>query len=279
MRVSAERLLIRIAAALAGAVVVLALGWFAWVKAPASPSADVVQKLHVLETRACTSVEIVGVRGHSDPPSSVGPDVQALILRLEARLLGAARLSVLSLPYEEGPTLWVVPISVPRDITAGARALEQYLEARAAACPDEHEVVIGQSEGAALTHLTLPRIPSSVVAVVLLGDPLHLGSAAYDVDLGPTSNGALLPWMGLSVDLSARRWADPVPADLAAKVRSYCLTHDRVCGMNLLDLHPSTHVTYRNNPEVPGHGRGVLDLAVDFIIARLGTAAGREAAT
>jgi Cutinase len=253
----------------AGVLVLLAAGWLAWVKVPSRPSAALQASLHAAATRPCAPLQVIGVRGHSDPPTAVGPDVEALVRRLEARL-GPGAADVLSLPYEQGPDLGVVPLWVPRDIAGGSDALDEYVALRAAACGAERRVVVAESEGAALAHLAAGRIATGVDAVVLLGDPLHLRSGTYDEDMGPAPNGALVPWMGLGLDLSRRGWADPVTAVAAPKVRSYCLPHDYVCGMNLLDRHPNTHTTYRDNPVAPGSSLGVLDRAVDFIVSRVG---------
>ena len=266
-----RRLILRIAGIVVGTLVVLAIGWIAWVRVPSGTSPKLQTTLHLLaDSRPCSKLQVVGVRGHSDPPSDVGPDVHALILLLQARLGPNSAADVVSLPYEQGPTLGIVPIWVPRDITSGADALDEYLRLRAATCPAEARVLVAQSEGAALTHLALPRVAESVEATVLLGDPLHLSSAPYDENLGGTSDGELVPWMGMGIDVARRSWADPVPPNLASRIRSYCFTHDHVCSHYLLDSQPSAHLEYRNDPVVTGSDRGVLDRAVDFIVARLG---------
>lgn len=248
----------------------LVTGWLAWLKVPSPASATLQSELHRLaDGRACAGLQIVGVRGHSDPPTSVGPDVQALVNRLQARLGPSGPADVVPLPYEQGPTLGIVPIWVPRDVAAGADALDQYLRLRAARCPTERRVVIAQSEGSALVHLALPRTASEAEVTVLLGDPLRLNTAPYDEDFGPSSNGELVPWMGMGIDLARRTWADPVTASAAGRIRSYCLPHDQVCSNNVFDRHRNTHTDYRNDPSVPPTGRGVLDLAADFILGRV----------
>jgi len=266
-----RRMALRVAGIVLGVVVLVMVGWFAWVKQPSAPSAALQATIHTLVHTPCTGLQVVGVRGHSDPPNEVGPDVSALILRLRARLGQDSQTDVVSLPYEQGPNIGIVPLWVPRDITNGAHTLEDYLRARTAACRGERRVVIAQSEGAGLAHLAFPHIAEWVQATVLLGDPLHLSTTAYDENLGPTSNGSLVPWMGMGIDVGRRTWADPVPSDLASRIRSYCLPHDHVCSQDFFDRQRSTHVEYRNNPLVAGLGQGVLDLAVDFVVARLGS--------
>jgi pimeloyl-ACP methyl ester carboxylesterase len=226
-----------------------------------------------MAVRPCSWLQIVGVRGHGDPPTETGHDVRALVTRLQTRLGPAGLADVVPFPYEQGPDVGAVPLSVPRDVSAGARALEQYVDRRSAACPGERLVVIGQSEGAAVAHLALPRIGDAVRAAVLLGDPLHLSGAPYNANLGPTPNGALTPWLGLGIDISGRKWTDPVPNRLAWKVMSYCLPHDQVCGLNLLDRAPNAHLDYRMNPTVPGNRVAVLDLAVSFLLPKIGAEA------
>ena len=77
----------RVAGAAVGALLILALGWLAWLKAPAAPSARLHSTLQALATRPCAALQVIGVRGHGDPPTDVGPDVHALILRLQALIL------------------------------------------------------------------------------------------------------------------------------------------------------------------------------------------------
>lgn len=264
------RVWLRVAGAVVGLLVLVAGGWFAWVRQSSAPSPALQATLRALAGRPCAALLVVGVRGHSDPSTEVGPDVSALILRLKARLGQDSQTDVVSLPYEQAPSLGIVPLFVPRDISNGARTLDEYLQDRMAVCASEQRVVIAQSEGAGLTHLALPRIGKRVQAIVLLGDPLHLSSAPYNEILGPTSNGSLVPWMGMGIDLGRRTWADPVLPALSSRIRSYCLPHDHVCSQDFFDRQRSAHVDYRNNPAVAGSGRGVLDLAVDFVVARLG---------
>lgn len=263
----------RVAGAAVGALLILALGWLAWLKAPAAPSARLHSTLQALATRPCVALQVIGVRGHGDPPTDVGPDVHALILRLQARLGQGSQADVVPLPYEQTRGPWGAPLWVPRDVITGARALEEYVGARAAACSQEPKVVIAQSEGAALAHLAIPRIAASVRATVLLGDPLHFSSAPYNENLGPAPHGSLVPVMGFGIDVSRRTWVDPVPSGLASKVRSYCLPHDHVCGQDLFDRQASAHLDYRDNRAVSRSARGVLDLAVDFIVASLASGA------
>jgi hypothetical protein len=261
---------LKVVGTVVGLVVLVSAGWLAWVKQASAPSAALQATLQTLASRPCAGLQVVGVRGHSDPSTEVGPDVRALIQLLKARLGQDNQTDVVSLPYEQGPNLGIVPLWVPRDITNGARTLEDYLRVRMAACRGEPRVVIAQSEGAGLAHLAFPHTAQWVQATVLLGDPLHLSSAAYDENLGATSNGSLVPWMGMGIDVGRRTWADPVPSGVASRIRSYCLPHDHVCSQDFFDRQHSAHLEYRNNPLVAGFHQGVLDLAVDFVVARLG---------
>jgi hypothetical protein len=119
------------------------------------------------------------------------------------------------------------------------------------------------SEEAAVAHWAYPGIADKVAAMVLLGDPLHLPSAVYSVDLGNRHYGQLL--LSLAFDPLSLRFRDRISGG-HPRVRSYCLPHDPVCGFNPLDRHPSTHLEYRNNPPGAHGGPGVLDLAVDFVL-------------
>jgi hypothetical protein len=126
-------------------------------------------------------------------------------------------------------------------------------------------VVVGQSEGAAVAHWAYPDIAARVVAVVLTGDPLRVGGD-YDEDLGAVGIGMLSAWM--SFDFKAVRMHDRMGKG-SGRVRSYCLPHDRVCAFNPFDLGSSSHLDYRHNPPGAHGGKGVLDRAADFILARM----------
>jgi hypothetical protein len=130
-------------------------------------------------------------------------------------------------------------------------------------------VVVGQSEGAAVAHWAYPKVESRITAMVLLGDPLHDPRARYDVDLGNEHYGQLM--ISLALDPPRLRFKDRIPAG-AARVRSFCLPHDQVCGFNPFDRQPSAHLTYRDNSPGPKQ-MGVLDCAAEFIIRSItGTA-------
>jgi hypothetical protein len=126
--------------------------------------------------------------------------------------------------------------------------------------------LIGQSEGAAVAHLTLPSVGSHLAAAVLLADPLRVANSAYDAING-THHG-ILTHLLLGAWGAVGPVRDVVPASMTTQVRSYCLQDDPVC-----DPSPATlwqrvkgidvHTTYRYNPNC------VADRAASFAASRL----------
>jgi hypothetical protein len=245
-------------AALLGVTGALVWAWY-----PSPPDPGLISRVQLSAQRPCVEMEVVGLRGHGDVLSAwsgAGADTWALTAILRLRL--GTQVELFGLPYEQGPDLTGLPISAARDIRPAAAVLEAYVNRRAAACPTEHLVVIGQSEGAAVAHWAYPEIARKVDAVVLLGDPLHVASAPYDEDLGNAPPGQMVVWLAL--EHPSLNGGDPIHQS-AQRVRSYCLPHDQVCGFSFFDRHHDTHLEYRHNPPAGPGGDSVLDLAASFV--------------
>lgn len=256
------------AAALGGvvaALVVLSATAFAWERDPPGPDVRLLATLEGMAQRPCAQVEIVGLRGHGDPPGP-GTDVAALARILLERLDSGGRVDVFGLPYDQGPGPFGLPLSLARDIPPAATALRVYIERRVRACPSERILMIGQSEGAAVAHWAYPAVSDRVSGVVLLGDPLRLPATRYGVDFGAGGIGQLVGW--LELDPLSLRVRDRI-GDGGRNLRSYCLPHDHVCGFDPLDGHRDTHLDYRANPAPERASERVLDLAADFLIHSL----------
>jgi hypothetical protein len=237
----------------------------AWARNPPGPDVRLLATVGAAAQRPCARVEIIGLRGHGDPPGP-GADVSALARMLLERLGPQGALEVFGFPYEQGPSLHDLPLSVARDIPPAATAVRVYVERRARACPNERMLIVGQSEGAAVAHWAYPEVSDRVAGVVLLGDPLRLPSTRYDVDLGAAGDGQLVGW--LELDPLSLRFRDRI-SDGGRNVRSYCLPHDQVCGFNLFDGHRDTHLDYRANTAPERGGERVLDRAADFLMSSL----------
>ena len=262
-------------AAAALALVFAGAGLAGWQAAAPPPPSSQVHLVAAQASRQCAAVEVVGLRGHGDSLTSnagVGADVLALAERIEAaRQRGGT--TIYPLPYAQAPSILGSPVSVLRDLAPGADLLVAYLQRRAARCPQEAEVVIGQSEGAAIVHLALPRIARETTAAVLLGDPLHVGAVSYDQPGSATAAGQLALWMGIGRPSVLFGRPDPIGAGSAAAVRSYCLPDDRVCAFSLLDGNPDEHLQYRHNRSLAVGSVGVLSLADSFVKRALTNAA------
>lgn len=258
------------------ALVFAGSGLAGWQAAAPPPSTSQLRRVAAQAARPCAGVEVIGLRGHGDSLSSsagVGADVLALAERVAAaRQPGSTTLY--ALPYAQAPSIVGTPVSVLRDVAPGADLLVQYLRGRVSHCPHEAQVLIGQSEGAAIVHLALPRIVRQTTAAVLFGDPLHVGAAPYDQPGSATGAGQLALWMGIGRPSPLFGRPDPIDAASSAAVRSYCLPDDRVCAFNLLDGNPDEHLQYRHNRPLGAGGVGVLSLANAFVEEALARVAG-----
>ncbi len=258
---------------LAGAiafVLVLTVGAFVWLRNPPRPDPSLLRSVEASAHRPCSQIEIIGLRGYGDTLaawSGSGADVFALTAKLKARI-SAQSLELYGLPYEQGSSPFGLPLFVPRDIPPAAAVLSAYVDARSAACPNERLVVIGQSEGAAVTHWAYAEVATKVAAVVLLGDPLHLPGATYNETLSQNGYGQIVVW--LAFDPFTLSFHDRIVSGVR-NVKSYCLPHDQVCDSDPLDAHSNTHLDYRLNEPSEGGGRGVLDRAAAFVSALLAT--------
>ena len=212
---------------------------------------------------ACAAALVVGLRGHGDPLNAgygMGEDSWAVAARLAARLDGRLDATMTGFPYSTGPWL-----RVGGHVRAAATALRAFIADRRRTCPGERLVLIGQSEGAAVVHLTLPSLGDELAAGVLLADPLRVAGSPYD-DLGSGQDGLL-------AHLLMGTWGgfgpveDVIPPAMKKRVHSYCLGEDPVCNATPTALLASTrknvHKSYRNNP-----GR-IADRAAAFAASRL----------
>jgi len=212
----------------------------------------------------CSAVLIIGLRGNGDPldqDHGMGGGVWAVTERLTARLAGQVEAGWTAFPYSTGP-----PWLAPQHAASASRLLSSYLAHRRQLCPAEQWVLIGQSEGAAVVHLSLPTAMNAGMTVVLVADAARVAGTVYDT-LASRWNGVMAPLV-----LSSR-WTLQGPAvqdnitRMADRVRSYCLAGDPVCnfspGALPQLLHSSVHTSYRRNPD------GIADAAASFAAARV----------
>jgi hypothetical protein len=62
----------RVVGVTVGILFLLVAAWQLWVRLPAEPNAALVGQLHAMAARPCSWLEIVGARGHGDPPGEIG---------------------------------------------------------------------------------------------------------------------------------------------------------------------------------------------------------------
>jgi hypothetical protein len=212
----------------------------------------------------CTTVLVVGLRGNGDTieyDHGMGGDSWAVAERVGITLSGRLDVAFVGFTYNSGPW-W----RIGGHIESASIALSWYLSDRHRKCPSETLTLIGQSEGAAVVHLTLPSIGSQLAAAVLLADPLRVANSAYDATNG--THDGILTHLLLGAWRGVGPLRDVVPASMTTRVRSYCLRDDPVC-----DPSPATlwqrvkgtdvHTTYRYNPDC------VADRAASFAASRL----------
>jgi hypothetical protein len=205
----------------------------------------------------CTAVLVLGLRGSGDglaADGGMGADVNAVVRLLAARLAGRVAFASAGYPYDTGP-VW----RVADHVTAGSRELRADLAVRHRRCPEERLVAIGQSEGAAVLHLTLPGIGPQLAAAVLMADPARVAGAPYDRSAGPHDGVLVRALLGPAA-------RDSVPPALVGRVRAFCLTGDPVCDASmpsvLWQLRTHVHTRYRYDTE------GVVDAAAAFAADR-----------
>ncbi|MFE3544671.1 cutinase family protein [Nocardia sp. NPDC059177] len=128
----------------------------------------------------CATLDVVVARGTSEPGylgSAIGDPLYAVL---------STQLPVDTTAHR---VEYPADLLVPSSVGDGTRAMTTHLLSQAAACPEQRFVLVGYSQGAAVTHgvlgspamLVLPgmwvlpaELSSRVVAVLLFGDPLRL---------------------------------------------------------------------------------------------------------
>jgi Cutinase len=214
----------------------------------------------------CSPALLVALRGNGDTldgDGGMGADAWAVAQRLRERLsAGGLELLTAGYPYRTGPW-W----RIGGHVRSASAALAGSLSDRHRRCPSERLALIGQSEGAAVVHLTLPSIGPQLAVAILMADPLRIASSPYDA--------ASSPHDGVLTTLLLGAWPggtgparDVVPSSLTPVVRSYCLAEDPVCDPSPGSLWrrargDSVHTTYRLNPN------GIADRAAGFAASRL----------
>ncbi|MFB7874026.1 cutinase family protein [Nocardia sp. NPDC056064] len=143
----------------------------------------------------CASIDVVVARGTNEPGylgAVIGDPLYAVL---------SAQLPVDTTAHR---VEYPADLLVPSSVSDGTRAMTAHVMAQAAACPDQRFVLVGYSQGAAVTHgvlgspamMLLPgmyvlpgELSSRVVAVLLFGDPLRLvGQGVAPLYAGRTAN-------------------------------------------------------------------------------------------
>ncbi len=161
----------------------------------------------------------------------MGGDAEEVVDHLLPKLQLRMPTTAVGFHYETGPL-----VEVAGHIRSGSAALVSFLRARSGSCPTEQWVLIGQSEGAAIVHMSLASLPGQVAAVVLLADPIWVVASSYNFPVerdhvahraNLSGYGAITrPLLGTGVGFDHIR--DSVPPGMTDRVRSYCLREDSI---------------------------------------------------
>ncbi|PXX58351.1 cutinase [Nocardia tenerifensis] len=143
----------------------------------------------------CTAVEVVVARGTHEPGylgAAVGDPLYGALLQALPMSVGAYRVD------------YPADLLDPASLSRGTQDMTAHVEWQAAACPGQRFILVGYSQGAAVTHgvlgtgavnslggiSSLPgQLASRVAAVLLFGDPLRpIGWSVPEWYAGRTGN-------------------------------------------------------------------------------------------
>ena len=246
--------------------------WVGYITPP--PPEPVADGTTSAATDRCKDVMFLGVRGSDEAPRNTDADSAYAswddgmgdkvtpVYQAFAGWMGAnttktwkgigLRYPAMAVPdTSDLSNVWLIP-AYQRSIYAGVDRIQQYLRDEIAACPDQHYVLSGYSQGALAVHLylraradadTLSRVDS----VVLVADPDRqtLGQERlYMNDLVSATLG--MQWSeGVYAGLGAQD-SGPLPSAITARTYSICRDHDLVCSFTL-GSSKDPHSTYSSS--------------------------------
>ncbi|MCW2699968.1 MAG: cutinase [Blastococcus sp.] len=222
----------------------------------------------------CADIRFIGARGSGEPgpgtpgwagsltdPASLGPRLQSVLTVLQQQLAGQRSVSWTSVEYPAAPVSALIGRRLPEyflGLEGGVQRALTDIRTAAAACPRQHFVLAGYSQGSMAMHRVLRAMSqrtldrdalSRVDAAVLIadGDKVQYDSVNRYGTAGANARGIGLAWR-------AQSGSSPVklPAAVGARVHSVCNRNDMVCdfhGWNIVNG-VSTHLKYRGTPEV-----------------------------
>lgn len=163
----------------------------------------------------------------------------------------------------------VYPAAVNQTAYLGADDVTRYIDAGLQNCPNQKYAILGYSQGASATMLTLANItdPSTAIykairAVLVVGNPYHVPNAALNID--EFGGDATRSYPGAAYNASNPA-ASGIPSIYYqnGKLLDICHTEDVVCAPG-----------YPNATFFPGHvhygDQNVQDLGGKFLISHLG---------
>ena len=189
---------------------------------------------------ACPDVTLVLANGSGESVTQYGRLMSAVKTSFEATLTDGWTRTVELLPYESAGVeeLLAGPPGIGRyldSMTHGVQNLQQLVESKARACPQEQFALAGYSQGAIVVHramdewaTTNPAMIDRVDGVALIADGARLaGDVLNDMGSAPARDGI---W-SVANALGTWPFGSPRPASPAMRSRtmSVCDTGDIVC--------------------------------------------------
>ncbi|KAJ4355721.1 uncharacterized protein N0V89_003741 [Didymosphaeria variabile] len=163
----------------------------------------------------------------------------------------------------------VYPAAANQTAYFGADDVTRYMNNGLQNCPQQQYAILGYSQGASATMLTLNNItdPSSaaykaIKAVLVVGNPYHVAGASVNVDENGGNATKNFPGVVYNANSAGSRGIPQIYYDNGELV-DICHTEDSICAP-----------AYPNASFIPGHiqygKQNVQDMGAKFLIERLG---------
>lgn len=185
----------------------------------------------------CADVLLVGARGAGQKAAGrnegFGAQVANVRNRLEDALAGDRTVEAAAIDYR-APAVGVIFTSRTglntylKGISSGVTKVVALLTEQAGACPDQHLVLAGFSQGAMVMHQALRRLAKAGHTAILdrIGGAVLLGDGDREKNTKATLHGTA-PRKGWGIRRPLGN--QPIPQQLAARTHTVCAKHDIVC--------------------------------------------------
>jgi hypothetical protein len=182
----------------------------------------------------CTRVLFVGVRG-SGEPVGLGSTITQVYNSFKGRIGETVGIYALVYPATHQPVGNSENVlEFKKSVDTGTAALKQYLATQITRCPNQKIVMTGYSQGALVVDRALAQSSTAVLnhmaGIALYGDPRFNPSFAGNVGTYDKGNNGVIKWL-----LPSYGGSQYLPASVAGKAKSYCISGDPVCSYSILN--------------------------------------------